>query len=56
MFLLRGGGGGGGLTPPPPLQISIVEGPIGIRIGTDIEKHINSIAAYFSYLQLKSFI
>ena len=33
-FFFYGGGGGGDL-----LQISVIEGPIGVKIGTDIEKH-----------------
>ena len=40
--------GGGQLDPPPPLQISVVDGPIGVRIGKDIKKHLRSIAALFS--------
>ena len=42
----QGGGGGVNLT-SSPLQISAAEGPISIKIGTDIDKHVKSIAAYF---------
>ena len=42
----RGGGGGGGEF--GPLQISAAEGPISMmKIGTDIEKHVKSVAACF---------
>ena len=37
----------GGQFDPLPLQISAVEGSIGVKIGTDIKKHVKNIAAFF---------
>ena len=32
---------------PFRLQFSATEGPIGVKIGTDIEKHVKSTTAFF---------